>query len=128
MTRYLLDTHVVVWSAIASNRFSAEVRGLLSDPDEEVYVSSVSVGEMVIKQQIGKLTLPRSPLEVVAALEMSELTLTNQHSQAVAVLPLHHRDPFDRWLIAQARVEGLTLITADPAMRFYEVEVLDPSR
>ena len=65
---------------------------------------------------------------VVAALEMNELTLTNQHSQAVAELPLHHRDPFDRWLIAQARVEGLTLITADPAMRFYEVEVLDPSR
>ena len=106
MSRYLLDTHVVVWSAIASDRLSRSIRSLLVDPDEEIFVSSVSIGEMVIKQQLGKLKLPHSPLAIVKALELDELAFTADHAQAVAELPVHHRDPFDRWLIAQARVEG----------------------
>ena len=127
MTAYLLDTHVLVWSAIASDRLSTPTIELLSDPGNEVFVSSVSIAEIVIKQRLGKLQLPVSPLALIDELGMSELVFTGLHAQTVAELPLLHRDPFDRWLIAQAITEHLVLVTADAQIHRYDVDTLDPS-
>ena len=127
MTAYLLDTHVLVWSAIASDRLSTPTVELLSDPGIEVFVSSVSIAEIVIKQRLGKLQLPVAPLALIDELGMSELVFTGLHAQTVAELPLLHRDPFDRWLIAQAITEHLVLVTADAQIHRYDVDTLDPS-
>lgn len=126
MTAYLVDTHVLIWSAIHSDRLGTTTRALLADADADVVASAVSIGEMVIKQKLGKLHLPTTPLQIVRDLTLVALALTGTHAQEVANLPPHHGDPFDRWLIAQARVEKRVLISADTAFAKYDVEAIDP--
>lgn len=125
MKRFLLDTHIVIWWAQDSSRLSEAQRAVISDPANEIYVSAVSVWEASIKSGQGKLTLPTTPLDFFQkVLEHSgflPLPVQFSHAGAVRELPPIHNDPFDRLLIAQARVEGLSLVSDDGHFRQYEL-------
>jgi PIN domain nuclease of toxin-antitoxin system len=127
VTAVLVDTHVLIWSAIASDRLGPSARSLLADPTNDVVVSAVSVAEIVIKQQLGKLALPVPIAQILDELAVTDLPLTARHAQRVATLPLHHRDPFDRWLVAQAIEEDLALMTTDASIRRYDLAIMDPT-
>ena len=119
----LLDTHVVIWWLSADERLLPDVKQRLDD-DPGVWVSAVTMWEVGIKQSVGKLTLPRPLPEAIAQNSFRQLPITFDHAIAAAHLPLLHRDPFDRMLIAQARAENLTLVTRDPQIHRYEVDLL----
>ncbi len=97
-------------------------------PENELFLSAASAWEIAIKYSLGKLRLPMEPTEYVrsrlAPTLTLELSVTHTHALRVAHLPLHHRDPFDRLLIAQAQLEGMGLMTSDPRFAAYDVEVL----
>jgi PIN domain nuclease of toxin-antitoxin system len=121
--RYLLDTHVLLWLNSDLRRISRPVIAAL-DLAEQVYYSAASVWELSIKQSLGKIHL-NAPISIFA--EQSrffELPVTTQYAEAAAKLPLHHRDPFDRMLVAQSMVEGLTLVTADRRLSGYDTKTL----
>ena len=126
--RLLLDTHCLLWARATPARLSEGARTALLDPRSRLFVSAVSVWEIVIKHALGKLALARSPQtlvpEMIAATQAAELPITHAHALRVARLPRHHADPFDRMLIAQAQVELLTIVTADQRFSAYDVEVL----
>ncbi|MGH3593494.1 MAG: type II toxin-antitoxin system VapC family toxin, partial [Pseudonocardiaceae bacterium] len=110
--RLLLDTNVLIWWLAESPRLSKETRDAIT-AEPEVIVSAVSAFEIAVKSAIGKLRVP-GDLEVqIVEQAMTELPVTVRHGLAVGQLPMHHRDPFDRLLIAQAQCEGLTIVTAD---------------
>ncbi len=121
----LLDTHALIWLAFNSARLTPAVRGYLADPAGVVYLSVVSVWEMVIKVGTGKLRLtkdvPTIVAEQLAANPIQILPVTLAHVLGVGGLPSIHRDPFDRMLVAQAQAENAVLLTADPLVRRYPV-------
>lgn len=124
MTAYLADTQIVLWAASRPDRLSRQVRDVVSDASTIVRVSAVSIAEMAIKQSMGMLTLPVQPLELCEAIGFEVMALEPAHAERVGELPLHHRDPFDRLLIAQALCESMTLISADRTMARYDVELV----
>jgi PIN domain nuclease of toxin-antitoxin system len=115
----LLDTQIVLWAAAQPSRLSREVRAALEDSANAIHVSAVSIAEMVIKQSIGKLALPIRALDLCAELGFHVLALTGADGQRLAELPLLHRDPFDRLLVAQAIETELTLVTSDEQIMAY---------
>jgi PIN domain nuclease of toxin-antitoxin system len=120
----LLDTHVVLWWLTDDPALSDEVK-LRLDEEPDVYVSAASIWEVAIKQSIGRLAEPATLPEEIAESGFRPLPITFEHAMLAGRLPLIHRDPFDRMLIAQARCEGLTLATRDAQIRSYgQVDVL----
>ena len=122
--KLLVDTHVLIWAVLEDAALSERFRAALSDPAAEIHVSAVSVWEVAIKRALGKLAAPADLFDQAAASGCVALPITWDHARAVEALPMHHADPFDRMLIAQARVEGLTLLTADRAFAAYDVALL----
>ena len=124
---YLLDTGVWIWSLDSVERLNKKARELLADGTQDLYFSAASSWEISIKMNIGKLKLPESPMTYVpkrlAAQSIKPLPVSHKHALAVYDLPMHHADPFDRLLIAQARAEGMMLLTGDPAFRPYKVDL-----
>ena len=120
---YLLDTHVLLWLNSDLQRISRSVIAAL-DLADQVYYSAASVWELSIKQSLGKLHLAKPISGFVEHSRFLELPVTTQYAEAAASLPLHHRDPFDRMLVAQAMTEGLTLITADRRLSSYDLKTL----
>lgn len=121
--RLLLDTHVLIWWD-AGEGLTEAVEGAIRSADQ-VYVSAVTGWEIAIKTALGRLRTTRRLDDAVADSGFEELPIRLRHTHRLLDLPLHHRDPFDRMLIAQAQDEGLTLVTRDPAMRLYEVRLLE---
>ena len=119
----LLDTHVVLWWLTDAPELTDDLKQRL-DHEPAVYLSPATVWEVAIKQSIGKLPEPQNLPEVVIDAGFRHLPVTVEHAVAAGRLPLLHRDPFDRMLIAQARCEGLTLVTRDPQIHRYEVDLL----
>lgn len=119
----LLDTHVVLWWRAAPDRIAPKIREAIAT-SEVVLVSAASAWEVAIKEKLGKLTLPEPFSAGVAASGFSTLDITFEHAEAIAALPLHHADPFDRMLIAQAACERLELVTNDRAFAAYQVPIL----
>ncbi len=122
--RVLLDTHALVWTLREPGRLSDHARTVIEDPESVVVVSVVSLWEIVTRTTVGKMNLGRDVRSWLADESIVELPVTGEHTTALADLPLHHRDPFDRMLIAQARHEGLTLVTADRRLEAYSVAVM----
>jgi PIN domain nuclease of toxin-antitoxin system len=124
--KYLLDTSVLIHSLIAHSKLNARALRLLADDSAELYLSAVSPWEMTIKAGTGRLVLPERASRVIGRamrlMSLKPLDITHVHALAVEDLPNHHRDPFDRMLIAQARVEQMILLTADRIFEKYEVE------
>ncbi len=122
--KVLLDTHIVLWSLAVPERLSTAARNTIESA-EEIYVSSVSIWEISIKSGLGKLDVDVDELlGWLASLKIVSLPVTWSHARALRELPLHHRDPFDRMLIAQAVTEPLHLLTADVQLKPYSSLVL----
>jgi PIN domain nuclease of toxin-antitoxin system len=119
----LLDTHVVLWWHHGSHLSQAVIERI-ADPGELVVVSAASIWEASIKAALGKLEMPEALGEAVVDEGFEPLPVTFNHAERAGVLPAHHRDPFDRMLVAQAHVEGLTIVTHDPAFDPYGVPLL----
>ena len=122
--RILLDTHFLLWWLADDPALGDRGRELISTPENLIFFSAASVWEMRIKQGIGKLDLPENFADVLADQAFEPLGITIEHAHALHGLPLLHRDPFDRLLIAQARLERLTLLTRDPVIGQYDVTTL----
>jgi PIN domain nuclease of toxin-antitoxin system len=120
----LLDTHALLWSVGEEDRLSPRAHDVLSAGVVPAYVSVASVWEIAIKRASGKLRVPGSLLEKIADASFIELRITFEHGLLAGALPPHHRDPFDRMLVAQAQSEGLTLVTNDERIAAYDVPVL----
>ena len=121
--RLLLDTHVFLWWMADDARLGREAREAIGAADV-VYVSAASAWEAALKISIGKLRLKERFSKGVTACGFMPMPIEMAHAEAVMEIPLHHRDPFDRMLVAQALVEGLTIVTHDEQIRPYRVPVL----
>jgi PIN domain nuclease of toxin-antitoxin system len=126
--RILLDTHIFLWFISGDRQLSTNVRDVIRDPDNEVYLSAISVWEAIVKYQLGKLPLPEQPETYLPKQrdlhQIASLTLDERSVVQLAKLPLLHRDPFDRMLICQALQNGLIIATVDSAVRAYSVSVM----
>lgn len=118
----LLDTHVVLWWLADAAALGATAREAIAR--SEVLVSAASAWEIAIKRALGKLHAPAELAEALAANGFLALPVTVDHALGAGALPRHHGDPFDRMLVAQARAENLTIVTADPRLSSYEVPLL----
>jgi PIN domain nuclease of toxin-antitoxin system len=125
--RLLLDTHALLWWLSDDERLPAWWRPIIADPSNDVGVSVVSAAEIAIKASLGKLEAPPDLRGAIEQSGLTSLALELEHAEAVRNLPWHHRDPFDRLLIAQAEVEQLTVATVDRNFLAYDVAVL-PAR
>lgn len=120
--RFLLDTHIALWSVTDNPRLSSKARAWIADPDNEILISAVTIWEIAIKSSWGRRQVPVSgarALEIFNAAGFSWLDVKPAHAVQVEHLPWHHQDPFDRLLVAQAVVEPLRLISHDAAVARY---------
>jgi len=128
--RLLIDTQCWLWMSASPERLSKRTQELLRDAGTERLLSVASIWELAIKYQLGRISLPVAPLDFVPSrLETTQtaaLGISAAHALRVGVLPRHHRDPFDRMIVAQALIEGVAVLTADPAFARYQVERLAP--
>lgn len=126
--KYLLDTSVFLWSLGAEHKLNQKARDLLSSSDSALYLSAASSWEIAIKFALGTLALPKPPSQFVPsairALAIRPLDITHSHSLTAGELPPHHRDPFDRMLIAQTNMENMVLLTADRTFLKYDVTIM----
>ncbi len=122
--RILLDSHVALWWLDDSVSLGRRCRSMIEQADE-VFFSSVTPWELGIKRALGKLTMPTGLAEVLSSGGFVPLPISIEHAVRAPALPAHHRDPFDRMLIAQAQLEALVLATADLRFAAYDVEVID---
>jgi PIN domain nuclease of toxin-antitoxin system len=122
--RLLLDTHIIYWAFYETKRLPQRAKEYLSSA-EDVFVSSASIWEMAIKVRLGKMGGDlRELVSMIEAADFKELPVLSRHSVHVADLPMHHADPFDRLLIAQAMTEPLHLLTADSQLKPYSELVI----
>ena len=124
MARLLLDTHVVLWALAEPEKLTRPAQSALEDAQNEVLVSVVSAWEIAIKRTLGKLEAPDDLEAAIRMQGFEPLLMTFHHAAQAGSLPPHHRDPFDRMLIAQAQAEGLVLVTRDPNIPRYGVRTL----
>lgn len=128
--RLLLDTHTFIWYLTDNSRLSNQVLELINDENNQILLSMASIWEIAIKQSIGKLTFNQpQPFEIFITqqLNFNDLTLLNitvSHIAVISTLPLHHRDPFDRILIAQTIVENIPVLSADTIFDAYPIQRL----
>ncbi|MDE0150446.1 MAG: type II toxin-antitoxin system VapC family toxin [Rhodospirillaceae bacterium] len=124
--RVLLDTHVALWWLKGDNRIPRRIRDIVAHPDTEAFVSAATIWEIAIKSKLGKLPAAAAAVETMPAcftdIGFSMLAINAAHAKRAGNLPLHHRDPFDRMLVAQAAIESLTLISGDPVLSLYDVD------
>ncbi len=124
MTRYLLDTHIVLWWLFDDQQLDQRYRDLLANPTNHIVISTVTIWEIVIKQVLGKLTAPDNLKEILYENEFEILAILPDHVFYLKQLPILHKDPFDRLLISQAICENLTLVTVDTIIPKYKVTCL----
>lgn len=125
--KLLLDTHTFIWWSGTSSRLSVRALSLCTDPENTLFLSVVSIWEIQIKQQAGKLQLTTPLAHLIEGHQQSNnlqiLPIEMTHVLAVDTLPMYHKDPFDRLLIAQASIEGTVMISQDAAIKLYPVNV-----
>ena len=124
MNALLLDTEVLIWWDANDRRLGTQARALIQEA-EDVYVSAASAWEISIKVALGKLRTSRQASEAVADAAFHTLPVTFEHAEAVRSLPPHHRDPFDRLIVAAGRVEGFTIVSSDAQFQQYDVPLID---
>ena len=126
--RVLLDTQCWLWMAASPDRFSTRARSIVESSEHDLYLSAASAWEIAIKYALGKLELPEPPRTYVPSRQRAQhvhpLAIDIEHAAHVAGLPFHHRDPFDRMLVAQAQLEDLPILTADRVFAAYGVTTI----
>ncbi len=128
MSRHLVDTHVWLWLQTEPERIKTQVREMVEDTSTEIMLSAASAWEITIKYGLGKLSLPREPAiyvpERMRTSGTTPLAVEHAHVLRTGELPMHHRDPFDRLLVAQAQILDVPIVTSDPQIAAYDVEVV----
>jgi PIN domain nuclease of toxin-antitoxin system len=125
--KYLIDTHILIWFVEGNDRLNEDVRSLIANPVNEIYISQASLWELTIKISIGKLFLSTSVLELEVFLINHEFQIIETkfiHYEKLRNLPFYHQDPFDRLIISQAQAEDYTIITHDDRFKQYDVKLL----
>jgi PIN domain nuclease of toxin-antitoxin system len=122
--KLILDTHAALWWLSGDERFGSSAEDYLTDATNQVLLSAAVVWEVAIKRSLGKLAAPADLVPVLTEAGAAATPITLEHAAAVEHLPPHHRDPFDRLLIAQAKVERAAIVSADPELRAYDVPVV----
>jgi PIN domain nuclease of toxin-antitoxin system len=120
----LLDTHVLLWWLNDDSTLSEKSRAAIADGKNLVFISAVSVWEIRIKEALKKLKISENFISVLADQPFDSLDITHEHAHAIKYLPAYHSDPFDRMLVAQAKVEGFTLVTRDVHLKKYRIPIL----
>lgn len=123
----LIDTHVLIWFLEGNKSLSKPHRQIISDPQNDVFVSIASLWEIAVKISLGKLTLAcllADVIKQIAAQNIDILPISPQHVLQVSTLPFHHRDPFDRIIIAQSQIENLPVVTNDIEFSYYGIKLL----
>jgi len=125
---YLLDTHVWLWILAEPQRLGPGAIAIVENTENRLVLSAASSWEIAIKFALGRLPMPEAPdkhlLDWMRRTGVDGLAVEHHHALAVATLPMHHRDPFDRLLVAQAQIEHLPILTADPLFDRYDIEVV----
>lgn len=125
MSRLLVDTNVIFWMLVSDRgRLTDAARDALASERNAIYVSAISVFEIAVKRSLGRLQIGSGWARSLPAVGLEPLPATALHAEAVEQLPWHHRDPFDRLLVAQAKVEEMALVSADRRFGTYDVEVI----
>jgi len=122
--RLLLDSHVLVWWLMQSETIGPDLHDLIGSPQNDVFVSIASPWELAIKESLGKMRVPPNLADVLEEERFTLLPITLSHINVIKTLPRHHGDPFDRIMIAQAQVEGLTIVSRESWFETYEVTLL----
>ncbi|MEO1217902.1 MAG: type II toxin-antitoxin system VapC family toxin [Bacteroidota bacterium] len=125
--KLLLDTHTIIWFFESDPKLSSTAKSLIVDPDNQNYFSVASIWEIVIKQNLGKLNLSKPLDHILSHIQNNGIEIINieaQHALKVADLPLHHRDPFDRLIIAQSLTMGYTILSKDNKFDLYSIDRL----
>lgn len=121
----LLDTHVLIWALENDSTLSVPARNAIIEGKNLIFISSATVWELSIKQSLGRLEIPDNLLEEIDLHRFTQLGINFQHAQLAGKLPNIHKDPFDRMLIAQAKIEKLTLVTRDKLVAQYDVAIIE---
>jgi PIN domain nuclease of toxin-antitoxin system len=124
--RLLLDTHTLIWAA--EERLGRNAREVIEETADAVFVSAATIWEIEIKRALDRLRAPEDTAALVDESGFERLAISFEHAREAGQLPLFHGDPFDRMLVAQARLEGMTLATADETIQRYDVPVLNVTR
>ena len=127
MSRYLLDTHTFLYCLFSMDKLSPGCKVIITDPENDIFVSSVNLWEISIKKSIGKLQAPEDMVSIVEEKGFLGLPISLEDGQSILDLPLLHKDPFDRMLIAQAKNNKLTIITNDKVIPTYDVKTMSAS-
>lgn len=122
--KFLLDTHCLLWTVFEPDRLSTQAQETIANQNQIICVSLISLWEISIKQNIGRLDIPKEFFEVVTTGGFEMLPVTLAQIEQYRNLPLHHRDPFDRMLVVQARQQKLVLITRDSEISKYDLEII----
>ena len=122
--RVMLDTHALIWALEGSTRLSKRARGIIEDTDNDVLVSAVSAWEIAIKKSIGRLRVPDDLVAAIDDAGFLRRPLGFAEAGRLESLPRHHHDPFDRMLVAHALEEGVPIVTRDPLMARYQVQII----
>lgn len=123
--RALLDTHIALWWLSEPERLSKEQYNIISSKNSQILLSSASIWEIRIKESLGKLEVPSNILELIKEENIEMLSITAQHADHTRTLPPLHKDPFDRIIIAQAKLEGLVVLSSDNAFNGYEINLIN---
>ena len=124
MQRLLLDTHALVWWMSDVSRLSEAARAAIAEPRNDIFVSAITGWEIAVKRAKGRMTAPDHLSAMIEERGFTHLPLTFHHAEQAGNLPMHHRDPFDRLLVAQAQAEGLVLVTRDARIPRYGIRTL----
>lgn len=120
----LLDTHAAIWWLADDPALTSTQRQVITDKRNSLFVSSASIWEISIKRSLGKIEIDTGYTDVLRAQGFIELPISWIHAREVNLLPMHHRDPFDRLLVAQARIESMVLVTSDPEIPRYDLRTV----
>ena len=122
--KILLDTHIFLWMLTSPERLNDKRRYELETPANEVFLSAMSIAELMIKHAIGKIHVEFDPLEMAKEMRIEILSFSGDHAMLLGKMPLHHKDPFDRMIIAQAIVNRLPLMSDDPKFTAYNCKIV----
>lgn len=121
MSCYLLDTHILVWWLFDDKQLDKKIKDIINDENNQIYVSSITIWEIILKKSLKKLKAPDNLLEILESNNFEFLSMIPEHAIYVEHLPKIHKDPFDRLLIAQCIMENLTFITKDNMIKKYDI-------
>ena len=122
--KILVDTHIFLWMLTSPERLNDKRRYELETPANEVFLSAMSIAELMIKHTIGKIHIEFDPLEMAKQMRIEILSFSGDHAMMLGKMPLHHKDPFDRMIIAQAIVNRLPLMSDDPKFQAYNCKII----